>query len=235
MPELYASLDQKEFFSLSELASLCRVKPATVFYWFQTGSIDPCARTSRRGKYRIPRDQVVSILKRRGVEVKGLWTPRRTILVVDNFVPIAKFIRAVFDYSRVPADVLSAKSVADGLVEAGRTKPDLIFLDYGFPASQLQGVQALEAIRAARLLKGVRVIGMATLPGALSKMRQAGASDVLLKPFGHREVLSAASRVLRIDVPAELSNCPTSTNRLRFPLERPRKQTNSGAVSLVVR
>ena len=187
--ELYTPLADRRFFSLSELAWLCGVKPSTVLYWCRTGRITGFGRTSARGKYRIARSEVVRTLKRRGVEAPGLWTLKKRVLVIDPFPPIARLIRAILDRERIPASVSSSESVGDGIVLAGQVKPHLIFVDLEFPDSDLQGLHALFAIRQAKLLRKTKVIVMASNSGAGRRMRAAGAHAFLLKPFGPKEIL----------------------------------------------
>lgn len=195
--DLHRTLEDKRFYSLSEMAAVCDVTPAAVLYWCRTGKVRGYGRTSARGKYRIPRIEVIRTLRRRRTEAPGLWTAKKRILVIDSYPPIAKLIRSILDHAGVPADVSACPSAGDGIILAGRLDPDLLFVDHGFPASDFQGLQALAVVRDSRLLRGVKVVGMGSFPALGSQMRSAGAHAFLLKPFGRKELLDAVTPLLR--------------------------------------
>lgn len=189
MADLYRTISDKKFFSLTEVAALCKVSPAAALYWCRQGKMRVQGRTSARGKYRISRKEVLRVLSQRRVEVPGLWSAKKRILVIDDFVPTANLIRFILEHAGVPVEVLAARTVGDGLVAAGSFKPDIVFVDYGNPVDELQGLHALRAIRQASLLKKTMVVGMATAPGCEAEMRAAGAAAFLRKPLQHLTVV----------------------------------------------
>lgn len=187
MVELHRSLEDKHFFSLSDIAQLCKVSPAAVSYWRRDGEIREFSRTSRRGKHLVPRHEVIRILKRRQVEAPGVWVRRKAVkmglLVIDDHVPILKLLRLLVRKWNLPFHVNTSTSVEEGLALAISSRPNVILLDHSFPTNRFQSDVALAFLRRVSVLKRVSVIGMSGDPAVASKMKRNGAVDFVEKPF----------------------------------------------------
>jgi len=71
-------------YSISEVARLFNVTVQAVHLWMKTGRLRRPARSSKKGRYQVPRKELVRLLESKGVEVPGLWQRRSgRVLVID--------------------------------------------------------------------------------------------------------------------------------------------------------
>jgi two-component system, chemotaxis family, protein-glutamate methylesterase/glutaminase len=104
------------------------------------------------------------------------------VLVVDDSVVIRKLLRSVID---AEPDMEVVNTAADGsiaLKKLDQTPPDLITMDLDMP--EMDGLQAVRAIRARGLKIPVIMVSAATYAGADKTLDclKAGADDFILKP-----------------------------------------------------
>lgn len=110
---------------------------------------------------------------------------RRTVVLIEDEAQIQRFVRSALEHEQWL--VHDASTIAQGLVECGTRRPDLVILDLGLPDGD--GVQLIHHLRA---WSHVPVI----VVSARSEERQkiaaldAGADDYLTKPFGIGELLA---------------------------------------------
>jgi two-component system nitrogen regulation response regulator GlnG len=112
------------------------------------------------------------------------------ILIIDDEEPIAWALRRAFD--RAGHRVAVAATAEDGLTQARRSPPDVIFLDVRLPG--MDGLTALAELKAAAPAAAVVVM---TAHGNLNtavKAVEGGAFDYLAKPFDLAQALDAAKR-----------------------------------------
>jgi CheY-like chemotaxis protein len=122
------------------------------------------------------------------------------VLVVDNdFATVEAIAQTV---RSIRHDCSTARTAAEGILQAERSLPDLVFTMLELP--DRSGLEVLSCIR-------VRVPGVAfVIVSAESSFREvreamrAGACDWLTKPIDHEECLRAIRRV----IPNHDSNCP---------------------------
>ncbi len=188
-PSVHSVFEKQEFFKISEVARLFGITVQSVHEWVTEGKLHDFLRTSKRGNYLVPRRVVIGLLKRAEHEVPGLWTrQRKKLLVVDDDAPIRMLVKAAFRKSKLRFRVMAASSVEDGIVLAAKSEPDVILLDSTFSRDMLQCEMALAFIRNAKLMRGIKVIGMGYHPAIRGRMMDAGANDFLMKPFGLGEL-----------------------------------------------
>src|SRR4051812_20339292 len=112
------------------------------------------------------------------------------ILIIDDEEPIAWALRRAFERGGHRGAV--AATAEDGLAQARRSPPDVIFLDVRLPG--MDGLTALAQLRAAAPAAAVVVM---TAHGNLNtavKAVEGGAFDYLAKPFDLAQALDAAKR-----------------------------------------
>ena len=127
------------------------------------------------------------------------------ILVVDDEAEVAEAIRRVLERSGF--DVAVANGVADGLQAAQAQQPDIVVTDIIMPKAN--GIELIKTLREHH--PRVRVIAIsgggsfglhAYKPDAikthayLAAAREAGAQEVLTKPFDMNDLLAAVRRQL---------------------------------------
>jgi CheY-like chemotaxis protein len=179
-------------FKLSEVAPLFGVTVQSVHYWIRSGRVRQVDRTSTRGTYLIPRDELVRMLSDAGLEVEGLWQRSRVkVLLVEDDARVRSFAAQASRSSQFQFDLKTAKTVEDGLVAAARCGPGVLLLDTTFPAGKMRADQGLRFLRGTKELRSLRVVALVTHPRAGEAMKRAGANSYILKPFGLAELRQA--------------------------------------------
>ena len=127
------------------------------------------------------------------------------VLVVDDEIEVGEAIRRVLE--RAGFTVCTAGSVAEGLKLAEQSLPDIVVTDMIMP--KVNGIELIKALRSQ--LPRVRIIAISG-GGSLGRLsykpeaikthaylaaaREAGAEEVLTKPFDMADLLAAIRRQL---------------------------------------
>jgi DNA-binding response OmpR family regulator len=127
------------------------------------------------------------------------------VLVVDDEIEVGEAIRRVLE--RAGFVVSTASSVADGLQLAAQSQPDIVVTDMIMP--KVNGIELIKALRSQ--FPRVRIIAisgggslglLSYKPDAikthayLAAAREAGAEEILTKPFDMADLLAAIRRQL---------------------------------------
>jgi two-component system KDP operon response regulator KdpE len=123
-------------------------------------------------------------------EKKSANLPR--ILVVDDELPIQRFLRTALDTGE-----FSLHPVENGhgaLAAAASLRPDIILLDLGLP--DMDGVEVIKRIREWSQVP-IIVLSVREREDDKVKALNAGADDYLTKPFGVGELLARIRAALR--------------------------------------
>ena len=104
----------------------------------------------------------------------------KKVLIVDDEPDLLRVV--TFRIKKMGYDVLVASDGEEALDKAGKEKPDLLLLDIRLP--KLSGPEVCRKIRADKRLKDIPVILFTASTAQLQdKVKEAGASDWLVKPF----------------------------------------------------
>ncbi|MGE5468721.1 MAG: two-component system response regulator KdpE [Ignavibacteria bacterium] len=114
------------------------------------------------------------------------------VLVVEDEKEIRRFVRAALEHEN--CRVFEATGVADGLLEAGARKPDLVVLDLGLPDGD--GVDFIRDLRG-WCDTPVLVLSARSRENDKIAALDAGADDYLTKPFGVGELQARTRALLR--------------------------------------
>jgi two-component system KDP operon response regulator KdpE len=111
--------------------------------------------------------------------------PFRSAVLIEDEAQIRRFVRSALEQERW--QVFEATTLAQGLVECGTRKPDLVVLDLGLPDGD-----GTDLIRDLRGWSQVPVIVLSARSDEHQKVSalDAGADDYLTKPFGIAELLA---------------------------------------------
>jgi two-component system, OmpR family, KDP operon response regulator KdpE len=114
------------------------------------------------------------------------------VLVVEDEMQIRRFVRAALEGEG--CRVAEAETMAQGLIDAGTRKPDLIILDLGLPDGD--GVLFVQDLRAWSSLPVLILSARSTESDKIGVL-DAGADDYLTKPFAVGELLARVRALLR--------------------------------------
>lgn len=119
-------------------------------------------------------------------------TPSPLVLVVEDETQIRRFVRSALEGEG--CRVAEAETMAQGLLDAGTRKPDLVILDLGLPDGD--GVRFVHGLRAWSNLPVLILSARSTESDKISVL-DAGADDYLTKPFAVGELLARVRALLR--------------------------------------
>ncbi|MBI2059964.1 MAG: response regulator [Nitrospirae bacterium] len=184
----------RQSLSTREAARVLEVDINTVKNWVDSGEIR--AHKTVGGHRRILRHDLMAFMTARGFPVPQAVLPTPTVLVVDDE---QEFLESCVKYLRAKAPDLEVVSARDGF-EAGRLaerhRPQMIFLDVRLPG--IDGVEVCRRISSDPHLRSSVVIGMTGFRSSpeVQRLRDAGAREVLFKPFELRRLIEMVEMFL---------------------------------------
>ena len=120
--------------------------------------------------------------------------PQKTILVVDDDPEILGMLRTRLE--KRGYHVLTASDGKDALVQAKRSRPDLMILDVMMPARN--GWEVARALKQDPVTEGIKVLMLTAIGAAVNEMTSSlyGADAHLDKPFKFDELDATLARLL---------------------------------------
>jgi excisionase family DNA binding protein len=179
---------RKQSLSTGDLARYCQVTPATVVNWIRAGKLD--VYNTPGGQYRMERGKFIEFLKANEFPIPDdLQEEReRRVLIIDDDEEILALLTETVQSLGKRFVVFSAKNGFDGLIEAGKVKPDVISLDLMMP--KMDGAEMCRRLRLNPETKGTRVIvvtGLSQNTELVRRVKRIGIEAVFQKPVNLTE------------------------------------------------
>jgi two-component system KDP operon response regulator KdpE len=149
------------------------------------------------------------------------------VLVVEDEVQIRRFVRAALEDEG--CRVAEAETMAQGLIEAGTRKPDLVLLDLGLPDGD--GVRFVQDLRTWASLP-VLILSARSTENDKIGVLDAGADDYLTKPFAVGELLARVRALLRRSRRGEMESPIVRFSDVEVDLTRRQVTRDSAPVHL---
>ena len=180
------------------MARVLQVTPATVASWIDQGHLK--GHKTPTGRRRVASADLAEFLCAHGMAVPAELAPAREGVVVVGVEDDPAYLRALVRWLAREApeiEVVEATTGVDGLLEIGRTRPDLVVLDYRLP--DLNAVQVVERLLdpSRRLTAEVMVVTGGMPMEAEAELRRVGVRNIVNKADGMPVVLEAIRRALR--------------------------------------
>ena len=171
----------------------------TVIRWIRSGHLKAYQLPGGRGDNRILRKDFLEFLQQSNIPLpEEFQDSTRKVLIVEDEEKMAKAMQRAL--KRAEFETMLA---TDGFLAGSMAltfKPTVITLDLKMPG--LGGLQVLKAIRELPDLAEVKVLVVSAMPqNQLDEAVEAGADDVLEKPFQNKELISKVSQLAGVQPP----------------------------------
>jgi excisionase family DNA binding protein len=193
-----SSIRAKRYWGTQRVARVLQVTPATVASWIDQGHLK--GHKTPTGRRRVASADLAEFLREHGMPVPAelVSSRERDVVVVVEDDPA--YLRALVRWLEREApeiEVVEATTGMDGLLEIGRTHPDLVVLDYRLP--DFNAVQVVERLLdpSRRLTAEVMVVTGGMPMEAETELRRVGVRNIVNKADGMPVVLEAIRRALQ--------------------------------------
>ena len=188
----------KRYWGTQRVARVLQVTPATVASWIDQGHLK--GHKTPTGRRRVASQDLAEFLRSHGMPVPTELTAGRDRDVVVVVEDDASYLRALVKWLEREApeiEVVEATTGMDGLLEIGRTHPDLVVLDYRLP--DFNAVQVVERLLdpSRRLTAEVMVMTGGMPMEAESELRRVGVRNIVNKADGMPAVVEGIRRALQ--------------------------------------
>ena len=180
----------KQNYTPNDVGALLGVHHNTIKNWIKGKQV--VAFQTVGGHYRVPRREVVRLIKNRGLSVPDeLQGPMGLVYVVDDDELIR---RAMDDYLSTDYEVYTFNNGFEALMQIGRLKPDLLVLDIYMPG--IDGFAMVRKLRQDDKLVNLRVVGMSGKVVSKEDARKAGFDEFYEKKEGLKIIVDAIKAYL---------------------------------------
>jgi len=188
----------KRYWGTQRVARVLQVTPATVASWIDQGHLK--GHKTPTGRRRVASADLAEFLRAHGMTVPADLAPARDRDVVVVVEDDPSYLRALVKWLEREApeiEVVEATTGMDGLLEIGRTHPDLVVLDYRLP--DFNAVQVVERLLdpSRRLTADVMVVTGGMPIEAEAELRRVGVRNIVNKADGMPVVVQAIQRALQ--------------------------------------
>jgi two-component system, OmpR family, response regulator len=183
--------------STGEVARLCNATTASVNNWIKNNKIT--AYNTPGGQYRILIKDLLKFIRENNMpvpyELKKFFGKK--VLIIDDDPETVDMLTEVAMMVREDLEILVANDGYDGLLKAGESKPDLIFLDINLP--KLDGFEVCEKIKSNPSNQGSNIFIISAYVGNkefTEKLDNCLADKIFTKPVEIAELKNDVETVL---------------------------------------
>lgn len=186
-----------KFIGPNEASRILGVGPTTIQRWIDGGFI-PAHRT-QGGHRRIRITDLAEYANQHGLPIDPNITTapgNRCLLVVDDDRDILDAVALRIRGTKPDIDVITVDSAFKAGFLIYRFRPLLVLLDIRMPA--LSGIEVCRIIKAEPSTSHTRIVGITAsrAPGEIRALLEAGAEEVIEKPFDWDVLMAAVDRYL---------------------------------------
>ena len=188
----------KRYWGTQRVARVLQVTPATVASWIDQGHLK--GHKTPTGRRRVASGDLAEFLRAHGMNVPAELTSGRekdVVVVVEDDPTYLRALVKWLDREAPEIEVVEATTGMDGLLEIGRTRPDLVVLDYRLP--DFNAVQVVERLLdpSKRLNAEVMVVTGGMPAEAEAELRRVGVRNIVSKADGMPAVVEGIRRALQ--------------------------------------
>ncbi len=188
----------KRYWGTQRVARVLQVTPATVASWIDQGHLK--GHKTPTGRRRVASGDLAEFLRAHGMNVPAELTSGRekdVVVVVEDDPTYLRALVKWLDREAPEIEVVEATTGMDGLLEIGRTHPDLVVLDYRLP--DFNAVQVVERLLdpSKRLNAEVMVVTGGMPAEAEAELRRVGVRNIVNKADGMPAVVEGIRRALQ--------------------------------------
>ena len=193
-----SSIRAKKYWGTQRVARICQVSPTTVANWIDQGHLK--GHRTPTGRRRVVVDDLAAFLRAHGMpvppELLGGPVAQPVVVLIEDDPRYRQALRTLINRSQLSVELVEAGTGVDGLLEIGRSDPDLIVLDYGLP--DLNAEQVVERLLdpGRKLVAEVIVVTGGIGEEAQARLRTAGVREIVGKASGMGAVIEAIRQAL---------------------------------------
>lgn len=188
----------KDFYTTHQASKFCDVYPTTVINWIREGILP--AYTTPGGHRRIKKDDLIKLMKKNNMPIPEelIKSGKNRVLVIDDDPKILKMINTVLS-SEEDLEVRTADSGFQAGLLISNWLPDIILLDMLMP--EMDGFAVSRQLKSDEKTKDVPIIAVTVLkdPKEIKRMRSAGITDYISKPFKSEDLVNKVKAHLLIE------------------------------------
>lgn len=186
----------KRTLTTGEIAQYCGVNFRTVIRWIKRGHLN-AFQLPGRGDNRVTVDDFLEFLKQHKMPIpEELQKHSRRVLIVDDDASMAKSIQRVLRRAGFETEIAQDGFRAGILFET--FTPNMMTLDLKMPG--LAGLDVLEFVRNTEQLQNIKILVVSALSQKeLEKALEAGADDILEKPFKNADLLEKVRNLVGVE------------------------------------
>ena len=195
----------KKLYTTHEVAKLLGVTPITVIRWIDSGKFK--CYTTVGGHRRIEHDELVRFAQEYNLPWQGEDELKQRkdfmVLIVDDEPDLLVILHDIL--SSIPGiKVIEAGNGFAAGAKLVEDRPDLVFLDFLMP--ELDGFEFTKFVRQDPRFRDIPIIAVSALKSEadIQKMRSAGVTDIVSKPFSSADLKRAVDRFMALKQRGEI-------------------------------